>query len=80
MENKTKKFTYVQSFPSEIVAITKLGGYMRKDIDGKKLWYPERLMVATRGEIYEWEPVEMTVPVGLPIYHKTPKKKSKRIK
>ena len=77
-ENKTKKFTYIQSFPSEIVAITKLGGFMKKGIDGKKYWLPERLMVATRGEIYEWEPVELTIPVSLPIYPTTPKKKSKK--
>ena len=61
--NQTKQFTFVQSFPSAIVAMQKLGGFFKKDLDGKKYWYPERLMIASQGEIYEWTPVELTVPI-----------------
>lgn len=47
-------------FKSPIISMQKLGGYYRRK---EKLWYPERLMVASENGIYEIIPTDLSVPI-----------------
>lgn len=60
-------FFKIKETEDNIIAMQKLGGFMRRGADGKRCWYPERLIVASKNAIYEWIPEEKIVavyPVG----------------
>ncbi len=60
-------FTKIVETPENIISMQKLGGFMRRSPDGKRYWYPERLMIASKNGIYEWVPEEQVIavyPVG----------------
>ena len=56
-------YVKLQECSEPIVAMAKLGGYFKKEIDGKRVWYPERLIVAHKCSIYEYIPEENVVAV-----------------
>ena len=62
-------------FKNPINGMQKMGGYFKKQ-NGVKVWYPERLMVASSDGIYEIIPRDLTVPV-LPQRPKKPRKKTR---
>ena len=61
MKPSQKSFVKIQECTEPIVAMQKLGGFFKKGADGKRYWYPERLIVAHRHSIYEWIPEEKTI-------------------
>jgi hypothetical protein len=71
MSGDFKVGEYIE-FKKPIVAMQTLGGFYRRK---EKLWYPQRLMVATQEGIYEIIPTDLTVPILPSRIRKTKKEK-----